>query len=55
MNVDLPAPLSPSRQWHSPACTATETPAKAMTAPKCFSIFCSAISDSSSVLTSRIS
>ena len=55
MNVDLPAPLSPSRQWHSPACTATETPAKAMTAPKCFSIFCSAISDSSSVPTSRIS
>ena len=55
MKVDLPAPLSPSRQWHSPACTATETPARAMTAPKCFSMSCSSISEASSVRTSRIS
>src|SRR5690606_36114987 len=36
MKVDLPAPLSPGRQWHSPGRTETETPARAMTGPKCF-------------------
>src|SRR5690606_9044988 len=34
MKVDLPAPLSPKRQWHSPGMTETETPLRAMTGPK---------------------
>jgi two-component system CheB/CheR fusion protein len=34
MNVDLPAPLSPSRQLISPARTSSETPSSATTAPK---------------------
>ena len=55
MKVDLPAPLSPSRQWHSPGYTATETPARAITAPKCFSMSDNSISESSPVCTSRIS
>src|SRR6266850_4287584 len=36
MSVDLPAPLSPSRQLISPARTARETPSRATTAPKYF-------------------
>jgi hypothetical protein len=38
MKVDLPAPLSPSRQWHSPGRTSKLTPFNAMTGPKCFSM-----------------
>src|SRR6218665_1081836 len=38
MKVDLPAPLSPSRQWHSPAWMANETPDRAMMLPNRFSI-----------------
>src|SRR6218665_3631756 len=38
MKVDLPAPLSPSRQWHSPAWMENETPDRAMMLPKRFSI-----------------
>ena len=38
IKVDFPAPLSPSRQWHSPGRTSKLTPASAMTFPKCFSM-----------------
>src|SRR6476660_2666866 len=41
INVDLPAPLSPSRQCTSPSLTATLTPERAMIIPKCFSMFLS--------------
>src|SRR5690606_24454701 len=49
MKVDLPAPLSPSRQWHSPGNTDSETPASAMTEPKCFSMSMSSISGVSAI------
>src|SRR5690606_20152249 len=49
MKVDFPAPLSPSRQWHSPAMTDTDTPASAITEPKCFSMFRSSISGFSDI------
>src|SRR5262245_30798460 len=41
ISVDLPAPLSPSRQWTSPSLTAIVTPARAIIMPKCFSMFLS--------------
>src|SRR6516165_1779611 len=37
INVDLPAPLCPTSPTHSPVSTAKSTPARARTAPKCFS------------------
>src|SRR5258707_10835033 len=37
INVDLPAPLWPTRPTHSPEATAKSTPSSAWTAPKCFS------------------
>src|SRR5262249_18114356 len=36
MSVDLPAPLSPSRQWTSPTCTVKFTSCSATTVPKDF-------------------
>src|SRR5215831_9611609 len=36
IRVDFPAPLSPSRQWTSPASIFTEIPSNAFTRPKDF-------------------
>ena len=33
MKVDLPAPLSPNKQWHSPGITSSDTPDNAITEP----------------------
>ena len=39
ISVDLPAPLSPSRQWTSPGSTAIDTSCSAITLPKYLSTF----------------
>ena len=44
ISVDLPAPLSPSRQCTSPALTVSDTPASATTGPKCLTSSCTSIS-----------